>query len=191
MEHRYADSLASRRLGPDMAEPPADWPRDGLALLARATNGLGIAAAAVFAGAGVARPNYSKPPASAKSLIAFWSASSAVRTWALTLGYLTPLARGERPSSDLLRVAGLVQLGDSALGIWQRNPRMAVFPALMGLVHLRCARSLMTAGPSNRAPTGAACRNSGKTTGTDRQSWAASRTRPSLARPASTGTPEG
>jgi hypothetical protein len=110
--------------------------------MSRGINGLGIAAAAVFAGAGVARPGYSKPRASPESLTAFWAASSAVRTWALTLGYLAPLARGERPSSDLLRVAGLVQVGDSAIGIWQRNPRMAVFPALMGFAHLRGARIL-------------------------------------------------
>ncbi len=105
-------------------------------------NGLGIAAAAAFATVGLARPNYGRPAASVSSLTRFWSAASAVRTWSLAAPLLIALVRGRRPAPELLRHAGMVQLGDSALGIWQRDPRMAVFPAAMGLVHLRSARAL-------------------------------------------------
>jgi len=45
-------------------------------------------------------------------------------------------------SPELLTVAGLVQLGDSALGIRQRNASMTLAPAAMGLVHLASARVL-------------------------------------------------
>ena len=76
------------------------------------------------------------------ALVRYWSASSAVRTWALT-GYLGWAAtRGKQPSAELLTVAGLIQLGDAALGVWQRNPRMATLPALMGVVHLAGAAAL-------------------------------------------------
>ena len=105
-------------------------------------NGLGIAAAAGFATAGLARPDYAHPDAPVSSLARFWSAASAVRTWSLAAPLLTALVRGGRPAPELLTVAGLVQLGDSALGVWQGNPRMAAFPAAMGLVHLRSARAL-------------------------------------------------
>ncbi len=105
-------------------------------------NGLGIAAAAAFATTGLARPDYVRPAVSVSSLARFWSAASAIRTWSLAGPLLTALARDSRSAPELLTVAGLVQLGDSALGLWQRNPRMAVFPAAMGLVHLRSARAL-------------------------------------------------
>ena len=113
-------------------------------------NGLGVAAAAAFATTGLARPDYARPGASASSLTRFWSAASAVRTWSVAAPLLTALVRRRRPAPALLTVAGLVQLGDSALGIWQRNPRMAVFPAAMGLVHLSSARLLSA--PLEEAP---------------------------------------
>lgn len=109
-------------------------------------NGVGIAAAAAFATTGLARPNYARPAASVSSLTRFWSAASAVRTWSLAAPLLIALVRERRSAPELLRVAGLVQLGDSALGIWQRNLRMAVVPAAMGLVHLKSAR-LLSASP--------------------------------------------
>ena len=105
-------------------------------------NGLGIAAAAAFATIGLARPDYARPTASASSLTRFWSAASAVRTWSLAAPLLLALVRDRHAAPELLTVAGLVQLGDAGLGIWQRDPRMAVFPAAMGLVHLRSARLL-------------------------------------------------
>ncbi|MDQ2811633.1 MAG: hypothetical protein M3Z75_07070 [Actinomycetota bacterium] len=55
---------------------------------------------------------------------------------------LAALVRQRRLSPELLTVAGLVQLGDSALGIRQHNPRMTLAPALMGIVHLATARRL-------------------------------------------------
>ena len=105
-------------------------------------NALGIAAAAAFATTGLIRPNYARPAASVTSLTRFWSAASAVRTWSLATPLLIALLRDQRSAPELLTVAGLVQLGDASLGIWQRNPRMAVFPAAMSLVHLGSARLL-------------------------------------------------
>jgi len=65
-----------------------------------------------------------------------------VRTWAITAPILAEITRGGRPSPELLTVAGLVQLGDAALGVWQGNASMAVLPAAMGVIHLRSARGL-------------------------------------------------
>ncbi|MDQ2894326.1 MAG: hypothetical protein M3Y09_01560 [Actinomycetota bacterium] len=102
-------------------------------------NALGLAAAAVFAAVGVVRPNFSDPGGSEQSLTRFWAASSAVRTWAMAGGLATAIRRDQRASPELLAVAAL---GDSALGVWQRNVRMAMVPALMAIVHLRSARVL-------------------------------------------------
>lgn len=59
---------------------------------------------------------------------------------------LVGIARGARPAPHLLVTAGIVQCMDAGLGVWQRNPPMAVLPAAMGLVHLATARVLSTAG---------------------------------------------
>ena len=114
-------------------------------------NGLGIAAAAAFATAGLARPNHGGPAAAVSSPARFWAAASAVRTWSVAAPLLLALVRDRRAAPELLTVAGLVQLGDSALGIWQRNPRMAVLPAAMGLVHLGSAR-VLSAPPAEHDP---------------------------------------
>ena len=116
-----------------------------------AVNGLGIAAAAAFAAIGVAHPDHVRPAASVRSPARFWSAASAVRTWSLAAPLLLALVRDRRAAPELLTVAGLVQLGDCALGIRQRDPRMAVLPAAMGLVHLRSAR-VLSARPPERDP---------------------------------------
>lgn len=107
-----------------------------------AANVVAAAAAAVFAAAGLARPSYVQSGSSSSSLTEFWAASSTVRTWAITAPLLVGIIRGGRPAPQLLAVAGLVQLGDAALGVWQRNASLAVFPAAMGLVHLGSARLL-------------------------------------------------
>jgi hypothetical protein len=67
-----------------------------------------------------------------------------VRTWAVTVPLVAGIARTGRPSPRLLTIAGLVQLGDSVLGIRQRNPRMTLAPAAMGLIHLASTRVLST-----------------------------------------------
>lgn len=72
------------------------------------------------------------------------AASSAVRTCGFTAPLLVGFARGGRPAPQLLVAAGIVQLMDAGLGLWQRNPPMAVLPAAMGLVHLASARILTT-----------------------------------------------
>lgn len=101
-----------------------------------AVNAVGAAAAAVFAAVGVVRPDFARPGSTPGALTGFWAASSAVRTWAVTVPLLVGIVRDGRPARPLLVVAGLVQLGDAALGVEQHNPRMTVLPAAMGLVHL-------------------------------------------------------
>jgi len=105
-------------------------------------NGVGAAAAAVFAAVGMARPDYVEADSSSNSLSEFWATSSALRTWAMTIPLLGELVLRRCPTPQLLIAAGLVQLGDSALGIRQRNPSMTLAPAAMGLVHLASARIL-------------------------------------------------
>ena len=105
-------------------------------------NAAGAAAAAAFAAVGAARPGYIDSEKGPSSAAGFWAASSAVRTWAITIPLLAALVRHGRLSPELLTVAGLIQLGDSALGIRQHNPRMTLAPALMGIIHLATARRL-------------------------------------------------
>ena len=105
-----------------------------------AVNAAGVTAAAGFAAVGLLRPSYVRSGASSSSLAEFWAASSAVRTWAVGAPLLLAIVRGDRPAPALFVVAGLVQLGDGALGVWQRDARMAAFPTAMGLVHLASAR---------------------------------------------------
>ncbi|MEP6651570.1 MAG: hypothetical protein ABJA74_16900 [Lapillicoccus sp.] len=102
-------------------------------------NAAGAVAATAFAGLSLARPGYVDRRAALNSLTGFWAASSTVRTWAITIPLLDVMIRQRRLSPELLAVAGLVQLGDSALGIRQHNPRMTLAPALMGTVHLATA----------------------------------------------------
>jgi hypothetical protein len=107
-----------------------------------AANAVGASASGVFAIVGVVRPGYVRPDSSTGPLAEFWAASSAVRTWAVTGPLLAQIARGGRPAPQLLVAAGIIQLMDSALGLWQRNPPMAVLPAVMGTIHLASARIL-------------------------------------------------
>jgi len=107
-----------------------------------AVNAVGVTAAAVFAAVGVHRPAFGQPGSVTSSLTGFWAVSSAVRTWAVSAPLLLGIVRGGRPAPQLLVVAGLVQLGDAALGVRQHNPRMTALPAVMGLVHLASSRLL-------------------------------------------------
>lgn len=114
-----------------------------------AANAVGASASAVFAVVGLVRPGYVHPgyvhPGSSVSPLAkFWAASSAGRTLAITGPLLFGIAHGGRPAPPLLVTAGIVQLMDAGLGVWQRNAPMAVLPATMGLVHLATARALTT-----------------------------------------------
>jgi len=109
-----------------------------------AVNGVGIAVAAISAARGLARPGYilpggALPGGSKEPLTQFWAASSAVRTWAVAAALLTGLTRPGPLPGQLLAVAGLVQLGDAGLGLWQRKPDMTLVPAAMGLIHLASA----------------------------------------------------
>jgi len=110
-----------------------------------AVNAVGASASAVFAGVGLVRPGYVQPGWAVGPAATFWAASSTARTWAITGPLLVGLARDRRPAPQLLLAAGVVQLLDAGLGVWQRNLRMVVLPATMGLVHLASARRLRTA----------------------------------------------
>lgn len=106
-------------------------------------NGIGALVATGFAGVGVARPSIADPKFTAEPnpLAGFWSASSAIRTWAITGPFLATLLT-RRPSPQLVTAAGFVQLGDAVLGLRQRNAAMTFGPAVMGIVHLITARIL-------------------------------------------------
>ena len=108
-------------------------------------NAAGAVAATVFATAGVVRSDHSGASGG------FWAASSAVRTLAITGPLLAGMAARGRPAPQLLIAAGLAQLGDSALGLWQHNLSMTVAPAAMGLIHLRTAWALTQRHPDARA----------------------------------------
>lgn len=117
-----------------------------------AASAVGACAASAFAASGVLNPTYVRPGAEVTPLVRFWAASSAVRTWALSVPVLLQLARGRQPAPELLVTAGLVQLGDAGLGVWQRNPPMSTLPAAMGVLHLLAGRVLARelAGPRGR-----------------------------------------
>ncbi len=100
----------------------------------------------MFAVVGLVRPGYVQPGSSVSPLAKFWAATSAGRTWAIAGPLLVGIVREGRPAPELLVAAGIVQLMDAGLGVWQRNLPMAVLPAAMGLVHLATARVLSSAG---------------------------------------------
>lgn len=107
-------------------------------------NGVGALIAAGFAGAGLLRPSIAEPrsPAETNTVTGFWAASSAIRTWAITGPLLAALLTDRRPSPQIITAAGIVQLGDAALGLRQRNAFMTIAPAAMGVIHLITARVL-------------------------------------------------
>lgn len=128
--------------GSSMAKPmrPGGRVRTTLLLL----NGVGALVAAGFAAAGLARPSIAEPRSDAEpnTLIEFWSASSAIRTWAITGPLLAALLTRRGPSPQLVTAAGIVQVGDAVLGLRQRNTGMTIAPAVMGVIHLTTARVL-------------------------------------------------
>lgn len=107
-------------------------------------NGVGALIATGFAGAGLARPSIAEPRSDAEpnALTGFWSASSAIRTWAITGPLLAALLTRRGPSPQLVTAAGIVQVGDAVLGLRQRNTGMTIAPAVMGVIHLITARVL-------------------------------------------------
>jgi hypothetical protein len=114
-------------------------------LLIGAVNVVGAVAAAAFAAGGLARPGYVHPGSASTPNTRFWAASSAVRMWAVAVPLVVDVIADRQAKRHLLVVAGLVQLGDSALGLWQRKAAMTVAPAIMGVVHFASARCLRLA----------------------------------------------
>lgn len=129
--------------GSDMAKRTILPPRVLAALLV--LNGVGALIASGFAGAGLARPSIadSRSASETNEVTRFWAASSAIRTWAVTGPLLASLLTHRRPSPHIVVAAGIVQLGDAALGLRQRNTFMALAPAVMGAIHLFTARALL------------------------------------------------
>lgn len=126
----YIDRMHKRR-----SRSPVGW----FGLLA--VNGIGMLVASSFSARGFVSPNFAEPEQPSTPLARFWSASSAVRTWSIAVPMLAGLAR-QRPVGGMLVTAGLVQLGDSALGISRRDLQMTIAPAIMGAIHLVSARLL-------------------------------------------------
>lgn len=114
-------------------------PRQRHGLLA--VNAAGALAGTAFAVVGVRRPAYIGDDTPVQ-LARFWAQSSAVRTWSVTALLLGGLAGRSSAAPELLVAAGLIQLGDSALGIRRRDPAMALAPLVMGVAHLASARAL-------------------------------------------------
>ena len=123
-----------------MTSPAGTRTRTALLLV----NGAGALVATGFAVAGLARPSVAGPGSDGppSRLTGFWAASSAVRTVAITGPLLAGLVARRAASPHLLTAAGIVQLGDAALGLRQRNAFMAIAPAVMGGIHLATARAL-------------------------------------------------
>ena len=108
--------------------------------LLRAANAVGALATAAFAVVGAARPGYVAPDEPVTPLAAFWSRAAAARTLPLSAAVLVELARRRsRTRVPLLVVAGLAQVGDTALGVARRNPGMALGSAGTAALHLATA----------------------------------------------------
>ena len=131
--------LASGKIRAVLRGQRDDDRRDGTSQALLLVNAAGAMAAAVFAAAGIVRAVHARTDDHPRSPSLFWAASSAVRTWAVTGPLLAAITARRPPAPHLLVAAGLVQLGDSAIGLWQRNLSMTVAPAAMGLIHLGTA----------------------------------------------------
>ena len=106
-----------------------------------ALNVVALCGAVVFAAAGVARPSLVHAGSSSpRDLGRVWAAASALRTAGIVLTSLWLLRRRHPAATLALTVAGSMQLGDSLLGVWQRNLPMSIASAMMGTLHLVTAR---------------------------------------------------
>ena len=116
--------------------------------LLRGVNALGAGVSAGFAVTGLTRPGFVHGTTTDQPEARFWAASSAVRGWVIAGAVLYAVLGGEgarRHAPTALNIAGLVQLGDSVLGVWQRKPDMTFAPALLAAIHLLSARHLRDA----------------------------------------------
>ncbi|MGI3783429.1 MAG: hypothetical protein ACRYG2_21915 [Janthinobacterium lividum] len=153
---RLLDLPVKPRWSPDASSPSADYYRSTMAkrtnlpprvrAILLVLNGAGALIATGFAGAGLARPSIADPRSASETNVVtrFWAASSAIRTWAVAVPLLASLPTQRGPSPHIITAAGIVQLGDAALGLRQRNILMTLAPAVMGAIHLVTARALLT-----------------------------------------------
>ena len=106
-----------------------------------AANGLASLASAGSCIAGMTRPGLALPKGMAVNggthLYANAYGSRALPLAAVTLALL---AMGDRSTvAPVLAVAGLAQIGDSVIGVQQRNKGMAIGAGLFGVLHLASA----------------------------------------------------
>ncbi|MGW7386123.1 hypothetical protein [Streptomyces sp. NPDC054794] len=106
-----------------------------------AANGLASLTSAGFCIAGMARPGLALPKGMAVNggthLYANAYGARAIPLAAVTLALF---AMGDRSTvAPVLAIAGLAQIGDSAIGVQQRNKGMAICASLLGVLHLASA----------------------------------------------------
>ncbi|MER6068241.1 hypothetical protein ABT187_05165 [Streptomyces sp. NPDC001817] len=106
-----------------------------------AANGLASLASAGFCVAGMFRPGLALPEGMAVNggthLYANAYGARAIPLAAVTLALL---GMGDRSAvAPVLAVAGLAQIGDSAIGVQQRNKGMTICAGLLGVLHLASA----------------------------------------------------
>lgn len=106
-----------------------------------AANGLASLISAGFCIAGMIRPGFVLPKGMAVNggthLYANAYGARAIPLAAVTLALF---AMGDRSTvAPVLAVAGLAQIGDSAIGVQQRNRGMAISAGLLGVLHLASA----------------------------------------------------
>ncbi len=94
-----------------------------------------LLSATLFSAAALRRPGLVRSGRRDRPLPTVLAAASAGRTWSITVPLLVAILRRRPPSRQLLISAGLIQLGDTAVNVWQRSPQAAA-PAVMSALHL-------------------------------------------------------
>jgi hypothetical protein len=111
-----------------------------------AANGLASLTSAGFCIAGMIRPGLALPEGTAVNggthLYANAYGARAIPLAAVTLALFA--LDDSSAAAPVLAVAGLAQIGDSAIGIQQRNRGMAISAGLLGVLHLASARWFQT-----------------------------------------------
>lgn len=94
-----------------------------------------LLSATVFSAAALGRPALVQSGGRNRPLPRVLAAAAAGRTWAVTAPLIVGILRRRPPSRQLLIAAGLFQLGDATINVWQRSPRAAA-PGVMSALHL-------------------------------------------------------
>ncbi|TVT39784.1 hypothetical protein FNH05_23750 [Amycolatopsis rhizosphaerae] len=102
-------------------------------------NALGTALSMASAVAGLIKPELALPGASGNALSTFYTQAYVARAVPLGLGVLWLLATRHRALKPALVLAGVVQAGDSAIGLVHHNPGMTAGAAAAAVLHLGSA----------------------------------------------------